>query len=864
MEKGAHSASGESLLSFLKTSKNGLSSKEANERLAKHGLNELVSKKEVSPLKIFLAQFNSILIWILFAAVLISLVVGEYLDSIAILVILILNAFLGFFQEYRAEKAIESLKKLAALRCKVIRYGTEIEIDSKYVVPGDIMLLEEGVKIAADGRILESFSFNTQEAPLTGESTPIKKIPDTLAPNTQLADRKNMVYSGTIATKGRAIALVVATGMNTEIGKIATLIEEIEPEKTPLQKKLASLGRVLGIATVIIAFIVLISGLLRGIGIVEMFITAIALAVAAIPEGLPAVVTISLAMGVQRMIKKNALVRKLPSVETLGSTTVICSDKTGTLTLNEMTVKKVFVDMNKIQVDGNNLNGTFSKDSRDLNLLLSIGVLCNNAVIHDGKPLGDPTEVALLFSGLKNKLEKERLLAEFEKIGEIPFSSEAKYMVTMHKTKAGEISYMKGAPDTVLEKCNRILVNGRARKLYPKDKEDIQDEINNFAENALRVLGFAYKETSNLDELDSGFVFVGLQGMIDPPRSEVKVAIDKCNSAGIKTVMITGDHKLTAMAIARELGMEGKAITGEELDKIDDLDAVVNDIAVYARVNPTHKLRIMKSLKKRGHIVAMTGDGVNDAPALKESDIGIAMGITGTDVAKEASHMVLTDDNFASIVNAVEEGRSIYDNIKKFVAYLLSCNLGEVLVIFIASLLGWPLPLIAIQLLWTNIITDGLPALALGLDPASKDIMSRKPRNPKSKILSKNMFLKISILGILVTIGTLYLFRKFLNEDLITAQTMAFTSLVLIEMCMVFIVRFSYHPGFLSNKKLLLAVASSILLHLGIIYTPLNKIFNVVPLGILHWQYLLMVMGIIVIFGLIIDSLMQKITKEYD
>lgn len=866
MGKEVHSLSPEAVITLLNSSKKGLSKKEANERLLKYGKNELIIKEQVSALKIFLLQFNSVLIWIMFGAVILSFVVKEYIDAVAILVILILNAILGFVQEYRAEKSIESLKKMAVLKCTVMRGNEEMIIDAKDVVPGDILILEEGVKIAADARLIESFSISTQEAALTGESTPITKKTEPLPTETQLADRKNMIYSGTLVSRGRGIAIAVSTGMSTEFGKIATMLEEIEPEPTPLQKKLKSLGKVLGIITIAITFIVFIAGILRGIKPIEMFITSIALAVAAIPEGLPAVVTVSLAIGVQRMVKRNALIRKLPSVETLGSTTVICSDKTGTLTLDEMTVKKIYVDNKTVDVYTSALNGDnfFSEKPRDLNLLLSMGVLSNNATIHENGSVGDTTEIALLNCGLKAGMKKNKLLDEFERIGEIPFSSESKCMITIHKTRSGEVSYMKGAPDVILKKCNRILSNGRIKKLYPQDKEDIIDANDSLAKKALRVLGFAYKETGNNSELENEFVFVGLQGMIDPPREEAKEAIVKCKQAGIKVVMITGDHKLTAMAIAKELGIAGKAITGEELDKIEDLSSKVEDIAIYARVNPSHKLKIIDALKKKGHIVAMTGDGVNDAPALKEADIGISMGIKGTDVAKESSHMILTDDNFTSIVNAIEEGRSIYDNIKKFVAYLLSCNLGEVLVIFIASLLGWPLPLIAIQLLWINLVTDGLPALALGVDPATKDIMKRKPRNPKEHILSKNMVSKIIITSLMVLMGTLFLFNHYLPKGLELAQTVAFTALVFIEMAMVFIVRYSYHQGFFSNTKLLFAIISSLALQVVILYTPLGTFFNAVPLGLMEWASIGIITFAAFVLGMFIDTTVQKATKEFD
>lgn len=862
MEKEAHSLDSKTVIELLNSSKKGLSAKEAESRLKKYGLNEIKEKKGPSPFRIFLGQFNSPIVWILCAAVILSLAVNEYIDAAAISVLLLLNAVLGFIQEYRAEKAIDALKRMEAIKCRVIRNGIEQEIKSKYVVPGDILIIEEGSKLAADARIIENFSLETQESSLTGESTPVEKSSNSLPIETILADRKNMLYSGTDAVRGRAVAIVVSTGMNTEIGKIAKLIEDVKREETPLQKKLAKLSKAISIVTIFIAVIIFFSGIIRGVSPLGMFITSIALAVAAIPEGLPAVVTISLAIGVQRMAKRNALVRKLPSVETLGSTTVICTDKTGTLTMNEMVVKKIYVDNEIIDVYTNSKEN-FSDEPKDLDFLLSIGVLCNNASLNKEKSLGEPTELALLACGLRKGMEKGILLKEFERIDEIPFTSEKKFMVTIHKTQAGEVAYMKGAPDIVLERCNRILVNGRTKKIYPKDKEIINSEIESFATKALRVIGFAYKETSSKKDAESDFVFVGMQAMMDPPRPEAKDAIKKCHNAGIKVVMITGDHKLTAKAIADELGIKGDVISGDELDKIN-LPEVVENIAVYARVNPSHKLRIIEALKQKGHIVAMTGDGVNDAPALKEADIGIAMGITGTDVSKEASHMVLTDDNFASIVNAIEEGRSIYDNIKKFVAYLLSCNLGEVFVIFFASILGWPLPLAAIQILWVNLVTDGFPALALGMDPPSANAMSRKPRPPKTEILSKNLIYKVLLLSIMVLSGTLFLFNRYLSEGIMVAQTVAFTSLVLIEMGAVFIIRYTYHTDLLGNKKLLLAIASSIGLHLLVLYTPLARFFKVVPLSLAQWENIILVTVIIITLGILVDLLVQKFTRELD
>jgi len=851
----------------LKTSEKGLSSEEAKKRIEEYGPNEIREKKKTSPIRIFFSQFNSFIVYILIAALAISIVIGEKIDAIVIAAILILNAIMGFIQEYKAEKAIEALKKMASLKAKVIRNGEHCKIDSSQLVPGDIILLETGDKAPADARLIEVINLETQEAALTGESLPVKKAIGVLDEKTPVADRYNMIFSSTVITKGRGKAIVIATGMNTEIGKIAEMIQATEEVLTPLQIKLKQLGKFLGIAVIAIAMIVFMVGLLNAnLSPMEMFIASVALAVAAIPEGLPAVVTISLAFGVQRMVKRNALIRKLPSVETLGSTTVICSDKTGTLTCNEMTVKKIYANNQVIDVtgEGYSTHGVFhiSKkvvNPKDFSDLLIIGALCNDSNLEKDEKIGDPTEIALVVSAAKAGLKKEEFERERPRIDEIQFTSERKMMSTFNKVNNKKVVYTKGAPDIVLEKCDRILVNGEIKRLSLPEKKKILKINEEFAGNALRVLGFAYKE-GDLNEKD--LIFVGLQAMIDPPRPEVKDAIKKCKKAGIEVIMITGDHIATARAIAKELGIEGESIEGKDLEKIKNLEEHVERIKIYARVNPEHKTKIVDALRKKGHIIAMTGDGVNDAPALKKADIGVAMGITGTDVSKEAAHMILVDDNFASIVNAIEEGRAIFDNIKKFVNYLLSSNLGEILVIFSGIMLGFPLAITAIQILWINLVTDGLPALALGIDPISPGIMERKPRKKKEGIITKNTALNIVFIGILMSIACLALFANYYKADLKKAQTVVFTTLVVLEIVRLYMIRSEYKLGLFSNKYLVLAVISSIALQLAVLYTPLNQFFKTTPLGITEWAYIISATIAVFAVGMILMRITKKITKE--
>ncbi|HLF55108.1 MAG TPA: calcium-translocating P-type ATPase, SERCA-type [Candidatus Nanoarchaeia archaeon] len=846
--------SGKEVLEQLDSSEKGLSSSEAEERLKIHGYNKIREVERVSPFWIFLGQFKSPIVWILLGAMVISLLVREFIDFYVIGAIVVLNSILGFVQEFRAERAIEALKKMISLKATVLRDGQEREIDAEELVPGDILLLDTGDKIPADARLLEAVNIQTQEAALTGESLPVKKSVFPLKKEVSVADRVNMIFSGTIVTNGHARAIVTSTGMKSEFGKIAQLIQEAEPEPTPLQIKLKSLSKFIGIAILIIAVVVFLVGLLKlDQPFTVILLTAVALAVAAIPEGLPAVVTVGLSIGVQRLAKKNALVRNLPSVETLGACTVICSDKTGTLTHNEMTVRKLYVNRSVVEVSGSGYapEGLFSKKPDSFELLLRIGALNNNAKLRledsSWQVFGDPTEAALIVSAKKAKLDVETLHDKFPRVEEIEFTSERKRMTTLHSVDKKKVAYTKGAPEVVLSLCNRVLINGHIERLTSSEKEKILQQNELFAKQALRVLGFACKELTGLEaksDPEKGMVFVGLQAMIDPPRKEVKEAIDKCRTAGIKVVMITGDHISTAKSIAGELGIEGRAVTGLELDQIENFSDEVESIAIYARVNPAHKIKIIDALKKKGHIVAMTGDGVNDAPALKKADLGIAMGITGTDVAKEASAMILADDNFATIVRAIEEGRRIYDNIQKYFAYLFSGNIGEVLVILSSILLGLPLPLIAIQILWINLITDGLPALALGVDPAEPGVMQRPPRRPEQNIF-KGIEPYIYIYPLILTVATVWLFDIF-QPDLAKAQTIAFTSIVMFELFQAVSCRSVRQPvffvGVFKNKWLWLAILLSLALQLLIMYVPfLQSVFSMVGLSWKEWLLITLV-----------------------
>lgn len=882
----------EDVLAFWQTDKiDGLYSGEVKKRLDRFGHNEMTAKESISWWKRLLAQFQDFMVLVLLAATLVSAFLGEYVDAITILTIVIINAILGFFQEYRAEKSMQALQKLAAPTARVIRNGTLQQIEARYLVPGDIMVLEAGDKLAADGRLVEGQNMEVEEAALTGESLPVRKTPDKkYGEDSSLGDRKNMVYSGTNVTRGRGKAVVCATGMATEVGCIAGMIQQSEHESTPLERRLEHLGRILVWICLAICVVVVITGVAKGEPIFLMCMAGISLAVAAIPEGLPAIVTVALALGVQRMIKRNAIVRKLPAVETLGCTTVICSDKTGTLTQNAMTVRKIFAGGKKYDVTGNGyeIKGQFlfekqeieSLKDKSLQSVLMIGVLCNNSILkrnnvsisglwrrsknNEWSIEGDPTEGALVVAAAKADIWRDNLEKKQQRMAEIPFESERRRMSVIYKEKDTATLYIKGAPDTILELCSYYHDGNHDIPLANDSKAAIIAANDEMTSQALRVLAIAYRKLDNnelkidnIDErLEKELVFAGMIGIIDPPRSEAKQAIALCRQAGIKAVMITGDHRNTAVAIAQELQLFNdtvdQALTGKELDAMSDeeLARIVNKVTVYARVSPAHKLRIVRALKQHGHIVAMTGDGVNDAPAIKEANIGVAMGITGTDVTKEASSMILADDNFATIVAAVEEGRGIYDNIRKFIRYLLSCNLGEVLTMFISSLVGLPLPLLPVQILWVNLVTDGFPAMALGVDPNGHNIMSRPPRNPGESVFSRGLSRKIVSRGLQIGCTTVFVFASiyFAKNDLALARTMAFCTLVFSQMFHVFDCRSEmltvFEVGLFRNKYLLMAAGCSVVMQLSVIYTPfLREVFQTVPMSVYDWIFVLIVSG---------------------
>ncbi|MFY9218658.1 MAG: calcium-transporting P-type ATPase, PMR1-type [Tepidanaerobacteraceae bacterium] len=859
----------------------GLSSELAKERLKSHGYNELISKEGPTIWQMLLSQFQDFLVLILIGASLVSALIGEVTDSVVIILIVVLNATLGVVQEFKANKALEALKKMAAPEAKVIRDGKIIEIPSRELVPGDLVILEAGNYVPADLRLVESVNLKIEEASLTGESVPVEKNAEIVFNNdVPLGDRSNSAFMSTVVTYGRGKGIVVETGMNTEIGLIAEMLESYEEESTPLQKKLAELGKILGIASLAICGIVFILGLIRGVPILEMFMTAVSLAVAAIPEGLPAIVTIVLALGMQRMVKRHSIIKKLHAVETLGSTTVICSDKTGTLTQNEMTAQKVFVNGNvySISGEGYKTQGEFTLNGKtidpladpDLKMLLTIGALCNDAKLEESgsdgdktcRIIGDPTEGCLVVGAAKACMCLEELNKSRPRLQEIPFDSDRKRMTTFHPYEDGYIACIKGAPDVMLNLSNRILKNGEILDLTEADREQILEINHEMASQALRVLAFAFKLENELpkdpkpEEVEKDMIFVGLVGMIDPARPEAKEAIEICKQAGIRPVMITGDYKDTAEAIARDLGMldeTSKVLTGTDLDAMSDeeLVAVADQVSVYARVSPVHKLRIVEAIKQNNHIVAMTGDGVNDAPALKKADIGVAMGITGTDVAKETADMILTDDNFASIVAAVEEGRVIYANIRKFIFFLLSCNIAEILIIFVAMLVGLPIPLKPIQLLWLNLLTDAFPALALGMEAKEPDIMEKPPRNPNEPIMDHRMKVQIAIQSIFMTMAVLGVFTFALNtsSNLQVAQTYAFATLIFSELLRAYTSRSEtlsvFKIGVFSNKYMVGGTFISFLLLLLVIYVPaLREIFDTVKLSIYDWD-------IIVLFGMI-------------
>jgi Ca2+-transporting ATPase len=845
----------------LKSLPGGLSRDEADRRLREYGPNELQAAHRVSPWEILLEQFKNVLIIILLIATALSLFLGHGIESIVIAVIVLFAVVLGFIQEYRAERAIEALKKMAAPTATVLRDGLELKVPARELVPGDTIILHTGDRIPADARLVEAINLQVEESALTGESVPVEKHVAALeGEDLTLGDRRNMVYAGTAATYGRGRAIVVATAMQTEFGKIAQLLQTIEVGKTPLQENLDKVGTVLARAAFVVVAIIVGLGLLRGQPFIDMLIVGISLAVAVVPEALPAVVTISLAIGVQKMVKRNALMRRLSAVETLGSTSVICSDKTGTLTKDEMTVRRIYAGGQLINVSGAgyapegvfSTNGGSPSEPTDalLEMLKAATLASDTHLVPDGSGgweiKGDPTEGALVVAAAKAGLEKEFMDAAHPRIHEFPFSSESKRMTTVHQSDGCLSAYAKGAPEVILRDCDFWLSQHGPERLDFDGREQILGQAQMMAGEALRVLGIAFKPDVVLETAEQGMTFLGLAGMIDPPRPEVKAAITVCTQAGIQPIMITGDHPITAQAVARELGLlhnGGRVVTGTELEEMTDeeLQREAENISVYARVSPSHKLRVVTAWQARGHIAAMTGDGVNDAPALKKADIGIAMGITGTDVTKEAAAMTLTDDNFASIVAAVEEGRGVFGNIKKYLMYLLSSNIGEIGLMAGTALLGLPLPLTAVQILYVNLATDGLPALALAVDPPEKDLMKRKPRNPRTGIFTRPVVTLMVLGGIWSTLVNLGLFSWALNSgrSLEEAMTMTFVSLVLIQFFKAYNFRSDRHSVFnhpFANKWLNRAILWELVMLMVIIYVPfLHDAFGTYYLPLVDW-----------------------------
>ena len=860
-----HSKSRDEIFSELDTSEEGLPQEEAKERLEKEGENRIESGDSTSPLKIFISQFQDNLIYLLMAAALLSVGIGllpghqpEYAEAGIIMLILFANGTFGFIQDYRAEKSIEALKKMSTPAAMVMRDGDKVEVDSTEIVPGDIIFLEQGDAVPADARLLEAESLDTDESALTGESNNVSKDPGKVETDSAVADRSNMVFMDTHVVRGRGKAVVTDTGMDTEVGDIAEEISDADDKETPFQEEVDEMGRKIGALVIgIVTLVAVIQLSITGAGMITVLLMAIGLSVAAIPESLPAIVTLTLALGSKKLLKKNALVRRLPVVEALGSVNYIVTDKTGTLTEGVMTVENLYYQGENFEVTGTGTSteGKFMKDGEEVDTeylrpILECGVYCNNAEKTGEKSdkdfRGEPTEIALLVSGMKAGLKPDK-----ERKRSIPFSSDRKRMTTV--TEDGK-AYMKGAPETVLERCDRILIDGEEKELTDQKKDEIIDQNHEYAREALRVLGFAHKEVEgdeDDEEVESGMVFLGLQGMMDPAREEVKDAVEDCRTAGIGVVMATGDNIETAKAIGKELGFNPEgALTGPEIDEMSDkeLEEKVTEVEIFARVTPQHKVRISRALQSQDYNVAMTGDGVNDAPALKNSDVGIAMGQRGTDVAKKSSDMVLQDDNFVTIRDAISEGRAIFDNIRKVTNQLLSTNSGEVMFVFLGTLIGglfYPeqfagadaVVLTAVMILWVNFASDGPPAIALGEDPKVKGIMERNPRDPDESIIDKKILYMIAVTGPLAAIIMLPLF--FMNiENMMLAQTILFMALAFFELLMFQVIRRDYGLKLWDNKYLIAAILASTLLHLSIIYTPIAEYFGVVQLGLQHWGYI--------------------------
>ncbi len=854
MSKDWHSKSIEEVLEEVGGSKEGLSEDEAEGRLEEFGSNEIEKGEETSVLKVFLDQFTDFLILILLVAAIISFGVGRRIDAALIATIVVANGIFGFAQDWKAERSIQALKEMASLSALVFRDGEKTEIDSKEVVPGDVIVLTQGSSVPADARIIEEQHLEVDESALTGESLAVDKDPGDLSVDVPLAERRNMVYKETNVVSGRGKAVVVDTGMDTEIGKIASQLEEVEEEETVFQREINALGKKIGIIILVVSAVLIPLLWWQGLELITSFLTSIALAVGAVPEGLPAVVTLTLALGTKKMVGKNALVRRLPVVESLGSVDVICTDKTGTLTENKMVVRRIHIDGRDIEVSGGfSDEGRFEDEDgevspEELEPILKAGLLCNDSEVQeDGDELGDPTEIALIKVARKAGMVQDNLEEKNPRVDEIPFSSDRKMMTTIHEREGERTAYVKGAPGVVLDKCDRYLEGGEVKELSEEKKREFLDKNAAYAERALRVLAFAFRRISGErrggEEVESGLVFIGLQGMMDPPREEVKEAIETCREAGIRTVMVTGDNAQTAKAVGEELGFGGEVVTGSEMGDMSDaeLEERIEGIDIFARTSPSDKVRILEALKDNGHIVAMTGDGVNDAPSLKRADVGTSMGERGTDVAKQASDIVLLDDNYRTIKDAVAEGRGVFDNIRKFVNLLISSNAGEVMMVFAAAVIFSPAkpPLTPAMILWVNLLTDGLPALALGVDPKSEDIMKRPPKEQDEGIIDERVGFSILWIGITVMIVMVLLYGSYIGSSVEKAMTMALTSFVFMKFSAIIPIRSRYGTPTFSNKWLGLAVLSSVFAQLALLYSPLNTLFEVVPIGLTGWALIL-------------------------
>jgi P-type Ca2+ transporter type 2C len=878
----------------LETNEKGLSTAKAEERLKKYGFNEIESEKKASKLALLLEKIKNPIVLVLIFAAIISLFVEHYYDALVIFIVIIIDMIVGFIQEFKAEEAINALKSMSAPEAEVIRDGSEMRIKAKDIVPGDILLLDAGDKIPADSRILESFNLEINESMLTGESIAVRKTSGSLPSEMPVEDRKNIAFSGTIITQGRGKAVVIATGMSSEIGKIARLMKETEKAETPIQKRTLDLGKKIGYLALVTSIVTFAVAILQGIDLLDTFLFVIAAAVSAIPQGLPIVVTVTLAVGLRRMAKRNAIIRKLQAVDTLGSATVICTDKTGTLTTNQMTIQKIMYDNRLIEVSGAGYapKGQFSENGvkidpeKDEGLLklLQTAVLCNDARLRQhevDKEIrwdihGDPTEGALVVAGEKGKLHKGKLEEEFPRVDEIPFDPKERYMATFHETKAGQIDvHVKGAPESVLEVCSYILEGGKIEPLSEQKKEAILEFNTEMASQALRVLAMAYQTVEAEERLvfkkevenkSPSLIFLGLMGMIDPPRPEAKRSVKLCKKAGIKIIMATGDQKLTAQAIAKEVGILEKGsiiISGAELEKMSDeqLDGIIEKTSVFARASPTHKYRIVESLRRKGHIVAMTGDGVNDAPALKAAEIGVAMGITGTDVTKETADMILTDDNFASIVNAVEEGRVVFENIRKVVKYLIATNAGEIIA-FLGALFLFPGQFIftAVQILWVNLVTDGLLDKFIAMEPKETGVMDKPPRKPDAKIINRSIMFNTIFVGLFMGAGTLWVYSYALDRgDLLVATTMAFCTISLFQVFSAANCRSRtqsvFQVGLFKNKYLIIAMFVSVLLQvLATVLPPLQVALGTTVLSIWDW---------IIIFGVASSVFIAEEIRKY-